>query len=143
MVSKEIAAEIKDIFDQNQLTDLKRFLKKRHTLNSCNAKLVYLFHLIQSAGILTTTIAAGYNQRYLIWVGVGLNILASLIDVYEKTNNNILKKLLADINKIKEGNYIDESPLIDTGDKPAPPPMPDTTTGSLTNKMYDMSFNPL
>ena len=74
---------------------------------------MYLFHLIQSSGILTTTIGTGYNIKYLIWVGIGLNILASLINIYEKINNDMLKKLMIDIKKIRDGNYIDESPIID------------------------------
>jgi hypothetical protein len=119
MVSKDIAIEIKEIFDQNELSDLKRFLQKRQNLNAYNARLKYLFHFVQSAGILTTTIAAGYDQRFLIWIGVGLNMLASLIDIYEKTNDGILKKLMVDINKIKDGTYVDEGALIDIEEKPS------------------------
>ena len=74
---------------------------------------MYLFHFIQSSGILVTTIASGYNIKYLIWVGIGLNVFASLINIYEKINNDMLKKLMIDIQKIRDGNYIDESPIID------------------------------
>ena len=112
-MSKDIALEIKEIFDNNQLEDLKRFMNKRRCLNYCNMCLIYLFHFIQSVGILTTTIAAGYDFKYLVWVGIGLNILASLINIYEKTNNNILKKLMNEIKTIKDGNYIDEGQLVD------------------------------
>lgn len=133
MTSKDIAIEIQEIFEQNKLDDLKYFLKRRQSLNNTNMYLIYLFHLIQSAGILTTTVAAGYDQRYLIWIGVALNMLASLINVYEKTNNNILKKLLADINKIKEGTYVDEGILIDT-DKPASNTSRNT---SVSNQVVD------
>jgi hypothetical protein len=112
-MNPEISTQIKKIFDDNQLEDLKGFLERRKCLNNYNMYLNYLFHFIQSAGILTTTIAAGYDQKYLVWVGISLNIVASLINVYEKTNDNILKKLLKDINAIKDGVYVDESPLID------------------------------
>ena len=77
---------------------------------------VYLFHLIQSAGILTTTIAAGYNQKYLVWVGIGLNITASLINIYEKISNNLLQKLMDNIEQIKKGNYVDGGILVNTDD---------------------------
>jgi len=70
-----------------------------------------MFHFVQSGGILTTTIATGYSLTYLIWVGVGLNILASLLNVYEKTNANLLKKLLTDIESIKAGKYVDEGSI--------------------------------
>ena len=112
-----IELEIKGIFDENKLSDLKRFLGKRQCLNIYNTYLIYLFHLLQSAGILTTTIAAGYDEKYLVWVGVGLNILASLVHVYEKTNNDLLKRLLGNIQAIKDGTYVDEGALIDV-DKP-------------------------
>ena len=109
----ELSVKIQQIFDDNKLEDLKFFLEKRHCLNATNSVLIYLFHVVQSVGILTTTIAAGYDQKYLIWVGVGLNILASLINVFEQTNNSIAKKLMNDINAIKSGNYVDEGAIIE------------------------------
>ena len=116
-INKDTASEIKKIFDDNTLTDLKRFIKKRECLNATNSYLIYLFHFIQSAGILTSSIATGRNNINLIWVGISLNILASLINVYEKTNNSILKKTMNDIKLIKDGNYIDECEIIETEKK--------------------------
>ena len=103
-----VNTEIQTIFETNKLNDLKEFIKKRKCLNEWNMVLIYLFHVVQSAGILTTTIAAGYDMKLLVWVGVGFNILASLINVFEKTNNGISKHLLKDINAIKDGTYVDE-----------------------------------
>ena len=60
-------------------------------------------------GILTTTIAAGYDVKYLVWVGVGLNCIASLLHFFEKTNKEVSKKMLKDIVAIKNNKYIDES----------------------------------
>jgi hypothetical protein len=68
----------------------------------------YTFHLVQAAGILTTTVATGYNERFYIWVGVGLNLLASLINVFEKTNSETLKRLMEDLKAIKNNTYINE-----------------------------------
>ena len=107
------ALEIKDIFENNTLNDLKRFIKQRQNLNTTNSYLIYLFHLVQSAGILTSAIAAGNSNFEIVWVGVGLNLLATLINVYEKTNNSILQKLMGDIKLIKNRTYVDESQLID------------------------------
>jgi len=111
-MTKSIAVEIKEIFDINTLNDLKKFLNKRECLNTTNTNLTYLFYFIQSAGILTTSIATGNNNYTFIWVGVGLNVLATLINTYEKINNSQLKKLLKDIENIKNGNYTDESEII-------------------------------
>ena len=112
---RDIAMEIQTIFDNNKINDLNRFLSKRQCLNTTNTYLVYLFHLVQSAGILTTSVAAGSNNTELVWVGVGLNIFATLINVYEKTNNSISSKLLNDIKLIKDNHYVDEGEFVDTG----------------------------
>jgi hypothetical protein len=108
---------IKKIFDDHEIEQLKSSMSTRHSLNQCNRYLAYSFYLIQSSGILVSSIAAGYNEPKLIWLGIGLNILASLVNAYEKINDNILKKLLADINAIKAGKYVDESAFIDVENK--------------------------
>ncbi len=105
---------INKIFEENQFNDLIRFMKKRQCLNTSNMYLKYLFHLVQAAGILTTTIATGYNYTYLIWVGVGMNVTASLIHSLEQINNSMSQKLLKDILAIKENKYVDEGVLIET-----------------------------
>lgn len=107
-----VSQEINNIFESNRLDDLKKFLKKRENLNNFNIYLIYFFHVTQSVGILTTTLAAGYDIKYLVWVGVSLNAIASLINIFEKTNNSISNKLLENIKEIKNGNYLDETNLV-------------------------------
>lgn len=119
VINKDVVLEIKDIFDNNTLNDLKRFLRKRECLNFTNSYLIYLFYFVQSAGILSASIGAGYNDIYLLWSGIGLNALASLIHVYEKLNNSIMKKLMHDIKAIRDGTYIDEIEMIDPDQKSA------------------------
>jgi hypothetical protein len=111
--SNEISIQIQNILDTNEIKGLKEFIQKQKCLNQCNVVLSYFFHIIQSAGILVTTIATGYNQTEIIWLGVGLNILASLLNVFEKTNNSMMNKLTIDIQAIKDGVFITETPLID------------------------------
>ena len=125
---QEIALEISNIFDKNQLADLKRFLAKRQCLNLSNTVLIYIFHVVQTSGILLTTIAAGYDIKALVWVGAGVNALASLIKIFETTNNSILKKLMVDIKKIRDGTYVDEGVLVEGEEEkkqPASEPAPD------------------
>ena len=105
---------IAKIFEENQFEDLIRFMKKRQCLNTSNMYLKYLFHLIQAGGILTTTVATGYNYTYLIWVGVGMNVAASLIHSIEQINNSMSQKLLKDIMAIRENKYVDEGILIES-----------------------------
>lgn len=123
-MSSAVSVEIQSILEENKLEDLKEFIHKRKCLNSCNMALIYLFHIVQSAGILTTTVAAGYEMKEIIWVGVGLNILASIINAFEKTNSSISKGLLKDIQAIRDGTFVDESniemPDMKKEDKSAP-----------------------
>jgi hypothetical protein len=112
-INDDISKQIKNILDNNQLEDLKEFIDKRKCLNSTNMSLIYLFHIIQSAGILTTTIATGYNYKELIWVGIGLNLVASLINTFEHLNNSMSKRLLKDIIAIKDNTYVGASEIVD------------------------------
>jgi len=118
--AKNIPTKIQNIFNDNVVSDLQRFMKKRQCLNDTNMVFIYLFHIVQTAGILTTTIAAGTNAKTYIWVGIGLNLFASLINVFEQTNNNISKKLLKDIQLIKDGKYLDDGIVVETEEKNTP-----------------------
>ncbi len=113
IINNDTNIQIQEIFENNKIADLKRFIKKRQTLNSCNQCMSYLYYLVQSVGILTTTIGTGYNLKELIWTGIGVNILASLIHSYEQINNNISIKLLKNIENIRKNTYVDEDVLID------------------------------
>jgi hypothetical protein len=66
---------------------------------------------MQTAGILTTSIATGYDYKNIIWIGIGLNLCASLINILAKSNQSLSRKLLSNIISIKDGNYIDEADL--------------------------------
>jgi len=108
MNAPDIQAQVNAILNKNKIDDLTRFLEKRQCLNKTNVWLNYMFHFVQSAGIFTTTLAAGYNIKELVWGGIALNIIASLINVFEQTNNTISKRIMKDIVAIKQGKYVDE-----------------------------------
>jgi hypothetical protein len=107
-------SEIQALLNANTMSDLKRFIKQRQTLNSANWYLKYFFHSVQAAGLLTTSMAQSYGWSNFIWLGIGLNSLATLIHIYEQTNNSISKHMLKSIGRIKNGTYVDEDMLIDT-----------------------------
>jgi len=113
LTNNNVSIQINEIFENNKITDLKRFIKKRQTLNSCNICMSYLYYLVQSVGILTSTIGTGYNVKELIWAGIGVNVLATLIHSYEQINNNLSIKLLKNIENIRKNNYVDEDVLVD------------------------------
>lgn len=124
-MSNQISVEIKNILDENMVHDLKNAIRSRKCLNVSNKIFIYLFHVVQTSGILVTTVGAGYSYKYLVWLGAGLNALATLIHVYEKTNNNMSKRLLADIKAIQAGLYVDEGELVD----------PENTPPTVTNPL--------
>ena len=114
MPNESIRIQIQEIFDNNELTDLKYFLDRSDYLNKLNVNLNYIFHLIQSGGILVTTISAGYNNTNLIWLGVSLNALATLLHLYEKNNNILIAKMNQEIISIKDGTYNNQTKLIES-----------------------------
>ena len=108
---KDADAQVDCILQKNRIGDLRDFINMRHCLNRCNFGMLYMFHIMQSTGILISTIAAGNDMKVLMWIGVSFNCVASLIAIFEKNNVSISKKLLRDIETIKNRTYIDESVL--------------------------------
>lgn len=101
--------DVEGILKKNTVDDLQKFIKKRSCLNNCNMYLTYIFHLLQTCGMITTTISASYDYKEILWIGIGINALAALLNVYEKINKSISNKLLENIKRIKAGEYLDES----------------------------------
>lgn len=101
--------EIDTILQKNSIEDLKKFINKRACLNNCNVLLTYIFHFLQTCGMITTALSASYDYKPLLWIGIGFNSIASLISIYEKTNETISNKMLENIKQIKAGEYMDES----------------------------------
>jgi hypothetical protein len=113
MSQRVYALEIQSIFDGNTLRDLKRSIKKRENLNIANGYLIYLFHFIQTSGVFMSSYGTSEKKSNYIWLGITLNMTATLINVYERTNAGIMKKLLIDIEMIKNGKYLDEIVTVD------------------------------
>jgi hypothetical protein len=97
--------EIKNIFQKINLEDCKGLIESRRRLIYINKQLMYYFHFIQSSGIFITTISQSYESKYLIWLGIGLNVLASLLRAYESMNQEIIKKATVDLSHIKNNAY--------------------------------------
>ena len=119
--------EIDKILNKNKINDLTRFISKRETLNKYNTYIRYSFIFSHYSSILITTVAVGYNSsiyesrdeniismKNLIWLGIGLNIIASILTAVEHMNRNMSKKLLSNIKHIQSGDYVDESNLLDS-----------------------------
>ena len=104
---------IQALFSENELNDLRRFISKRQQLNCCNEYMVYCFYLVQSIGILTTSVGTSINQPSVVWCGIVLNMIASVLQIYEKLNDKQMKKLMKNIQLIRDNKYTDESSLVD------------------------------
>ena len=111
MDSKKLSESVEIILHKNSIEDLKKFIEKRACLNSCNLWFTYLFHFLQTCGIITTSLSASYEFRGLVWIGIGFNAAASLVSIYEKANQTISDQMLENIKKIKSGEYLDESSI--------------------------------
>jgi len=120
-----ISKKIQKIFDDNKINDLQRFIEKRQQINNCNIKLRYIYYLCHYSSILITTIAISYKNNNidnenikdiikLIWIGISLNVLSTLINAVENMNKTMSKKMMSDIAKIKSGSYIDEAEMLDS-----------------------------
>jgi hypothetical protein len=123
----KISSEINTIFADNEKDDLRRFIDQRQRMNVYHIRMRYLFHTVQCTSMFITTFAVGYynnssectgqyttHYQNVIWFGIGLNMLATLIQAYEHVNQSISKKMLNDIRMIKTGKYIDESDYADS-----------------------------
>lgn len=113
MGNRKNAEMIQSLFDQNEMEDIQNLLKSRRRLNRMNIYMIYLFHIIQCAGIFVTAVATAYKVQNIIFVGVGLNSIASLIHIIEKSNAKLSMQMLQDIQRIKSGTYVDEGVIID------------------------------
>ena len=124
-----ISDKITEIFEANKLNDLKRFMKKREQLNQCNVYIRYFYYVIHYSSILTTTFAIGYVGgincedpailvlKDLIWFGICLNMISTVLSSFEQMKKTISKKMLHDIMNIKNGNYVDEGNMVDLSHK--------------------------
>ena len=106
--------QIETVLAQNSVEDLRKLIRKRACLNNCNVCFVYLFHLLQTCGMIVTSIYASLEgNKLLLWLGIGLNAAAALVSIYEKANLAFSEKMLDDIKKIKDLKYVDESIVVD------------------------------
>ena len=69
---------------------------------------MYLFHIVQTSGILTTTVGAGYDAKQFIWLGAALNATAALIHIFERLNLSLIQQYGKAIHQIRINEYEDE-----------------------------------
>ena len=100
--------KIKNIINKNKVDDLLRFMNKRQNINCSNQWLGYLFYLIQTISVFSTSLGQAYQHPYLSWTGIGLTSFGTLIHAIINSNNKINNSLLSNIKAIHSGDYVDE-----------------------------------
>ena len=100
--------KIKNIINKNKVDDLLRFMNKRQNINCSNQWLGYLFYLIQTISVFSTSLGQAYQHPYLSWSGIFLSSVGTLIHAVINSNNKINSSLMANIKAIHSGEYVDE-----------------------------------
>ena len=109
LTDEQTALKINNMINKNKVEDLKRFINKRQNLNVSNQWFGYLFYLLQTASVFSTSLGQSYTNPYLIWTGIGLTSFGTLIHAIINSNTKINNNLMKNIKDIKGGSYIDES----------------------------------
>ena len=108
ITDEQTAIKINNIINKNKVDDLVRFMTKRQNINCGNQWLGYLFYLIQTVSVFSTSLGQAYVNPYLSWTGIGLTSIGTLIHAIINSNNKINNSLMTNIKSIKSGNYVDE-----------------------------------
>jgi len=104
----ETLKTVNEIFNKNKIDDLNNFVKKRSCLNTSNEILSVLFYIFQSGNVFITSLGNAYKNPYLIWSGVGMGTLASILYLLMNNNTKINTRLMTNIKAIRENKYTDE-----------------------------------
>lgn len=117
ITDEETAIKINNIINKNKIDDLMRFMTKRQNINCGNQVLGYLFYLIQTISVFSTSLGQYNENVYLIWTGIGLTSVGTLIHAIINSNNKINTSLMANIKAIHAGEYVDEIAIDGLEDK--------------------------
>ena len=109
LTDEQTALKINNMINKNKVEDLRRFINKRQNLNISNQWFGYLFYLLQTASVFSTSLGQSYTNPYLIWTGIGLTSFGTLIHAIINSNTKINNNLMKNIKEIKGGTYVDES----------------------------------
>ena len=117
ITDEQTAIKINNIINKNKVEDLMRFMNKRQNINCGNQVLGYLFYLIQTISVFSTSLGQYNENVYLIWTGIGLTSVGTLIHAIINSNNKINSSLMANIKAIHAGDYVDEIAIDGLDDK--------------------------
>jgi hypothetical protein len=105
-------ARVNELLEANALKDTKRILSWRSCLNRLNVVVAYQSTLFHTAATFLTAFGQWMHSSTITWIGIGANTFGVLLDVYKHMNEAMLKTLLEDLKKIRDGDYLDEENLL-------------------------------
>jgi hypothetical protein len=74
---------------------------------------------MQTIGIFMTSFASSQTmqdtRQRLLWTGIGCNLFASLLTIYEKILSSEIGIIMKDLYAIQQDSFVDESALVDVG----------------------------
>lgn len=108
ITDEQTAIKINNIINKNKVDDLIRFMNKRQNINCSNQFMGYLFYMIQTVSVFSTSLGQYNSNVYLIWTGIGLTSVGTLVHAIINSNNKINTSLMSNIKAIHKGDYIDE-----------------------------------
>ena len=108
LTDEQTAIKINNLINKNKIDDLMRFINKRQNINCSNQLFGYLFYIIQTISVFSTSLGQYNSNVYLIWSGIGLTSVGTLIHAIINSNNKINTSLMTNIKAIHKGDYIDE-----------------------------------
>jgi hypothetical protein len=120
IISLDIISKINKISQDKEIEYLHKFIKNIEDLNYWNSYSIYVYHLIQSSGLIISSYGTSEKNTTILWTGIGLNMLASIIHIYEKINNGKIKKLKEEIKQIKNRTFESQQSLINIDDNITP-----------------------
>ena len=109
LTDEQTILTINNMINKNKIEDLKRFINKRQNINVSNQWFGYLFYILQTVSVFSTSLGESYSNPYLIWSGIGLTSVGTLVHAIINSNTKINNNLMKNIKDIKQGYYIDES----------------------------------
>jgi hypothetical protein len=104
---------MEEIIQQKKRDDLEHAIKCGSCLSCSVLTFEYLALALSYIGVFISAIATAYNDVVLIWVGLGITKLATLLNTFKTINRKLAQKYTQvinnNINKINANNQITDN----------------------------------
>lgn len=108
---------IQKLLDAHLLSDLKITLERRHFYNTVNIYLGIGFEFFSVGGVLVNGVGLSTGNQTLAWIGLSAMGIALFLKNIQKQNTKFLNLSMADIIKMRNGEYVDEGVYVEVDDR--------------------------